>query len=169
MLHLCNSSLCEAEQSLGKPCINREGSVGQGMSLLMTSKGKQDLPGGIYGFWWSSGRKSFPQSAVAETHSGNIEPLLKGSKKFHSQFGGQIGLVALVSCVRLSHLLTSHSLPKSSSLWSSSWLVWCFPPSQEWRWVPHTPKGKQMFCFSFPHGKTQSEGGADGRSCLKGE
>lgn len=44
----------------------------------------------------------------------------------------------------------SHSFPKSSSLWSSSWLVWCFPPSQEWRWVPLLqPRENKCCCVSF--------------------
>lgn len=59
----------------------------------------------------------------------------------------------------------SHSFPKSSSLWSFSWLVWHFPSSHKRRWVPLFSKGKEiLLCvISFPYGKTQeNEGGADG-------
>lgn len=44
----------------------------------------------------------------------------------------------------------SHSFPKSSSLWSFCWLVWCFPCSQEKRWVSLIhPKEKRYCCVSF--------------------
>ena len=59
----------------------------------------------------------------------------------------------------------------SSSLRSSSGLLWCFPARQERRWVPLIhPRENECYCVSFLfHMERQSEGGADGCSGLEGE
>lgn len=91
-------------------CINREGLV---RHVFANDKWKQARTFlkvfYLCGSWWSSGRKSFPHRAVAQTHSGNTELLLKDSKIFCSWFGRGICEVASVPHVWQPHLLTGVS------------------------------------------------------------
>lgn len=67
----------------------------------------------------------------------------------------------------------SHSFPKSSSLWSFCWLVCCFPPRQERRWVSLIhPKEKTYCCVSFLFHMERHMGmkvGQMGVTCLERE